>query len=87
MTVTPLSTLTQVTVAVSGSPGSTSSHVNALGGRGVVNTTSSGAFVFSRQSVGGDYELHVWDAVNGVRAISLAGLTHTLAGTFFLDNR
>jgi hypothetical protein len=65
----------------------TAVSIDASDEKYVVNTTSSGAFVFSRLSVRGDYELFVWDAVNGERSVSNTGLTHTLAGRYSLDNR
>jgi hypothetical protein len=53
----------------------------------VVSSTSSGAFVFSRKSSAGVYELWVWDATNGVRKISNTGLTHTWVSSYSLDNQ
>ena len=52
----------------------------------VVASTSAGAFVFSRKSSAGFYELYVWDVTNGVRKVSNTGLNHTFVASYALDN-
>lgn len=53
----------------------------------VVSTAVGNGVVFSRNGGNDNYDLYVWTLATGVRQLTSTEHSHTLAGTFFLDNR